>query len=297
MRSRTSRSTAGPPPEDFLVDDRIPPPRRSLRGYLRLYTHLARISLIRDMSYRLHFSLRCFTHGVWILLYLAFINTLLLHAHRIGDWDKYPYLLFQGTYLLLNSIVSALFVNNAADLADRIRSGDLDTALLQPVDEQFLLTCQRVDWAVLPQLFLGSALVVTAAGHLETPWTVLDAILYVLFLGVSVTILYSCVVVLASVAFWMASRETLFDLWFAVLEVLRVPSDVFQERSVLLPIRLGVFCAIPIIVAINVPARFGAHMLGDGVPIVLLGFMAVTSFTFSRWIFRRGLATYRSASS
>jgi len=108
--------------------------------------------------------------------------------------------------LLLNSVVNGLFLPNAVDLADRIRSGDLDTALLKPVDAQFLLTCQRVDWALLPQVLLGGVLVLTAAANLEQPWTALDGLAYILLLGLGMVVLYSCVVLLASAGFLVCCR-------------------------------------------------------------------------------------------
>jgi ABC-2 type transport system permease protein len=268
----------------------------SLRRYLRLYAHFARNSLIREMSFGLHFGARCVIHIVWIGLYLTFFDVLFLHARRIGDWDKYPYLLFQGIYLLLNSAVNSLFLNNAADLADRIRSGDLDTSLLKPVDEQFLLTCQRVDWALLPQAVIGAVLILKAACHLEEPWTALDCLVYAALIGMALVILYSCVVLLASAAFWLASREALFDMWFALMEVVRLPSDTLTENPCLLPLRLALFYAVPVVMAVNVPARLGARLLCNPWDIGWLCVVAVASLVVARRVFRRGLASYRSAS-
>jgi ABC-2 type transport system permease protein len=269
----------------------------SLRRYLRLYVHFARTSLIREMSFRLHFLLRCLIHVVWIGLYVAFFDVLFRHVQRIGDWDKYPYLLFQGTYLLLNSVVNGLFLNNAAELAERIRTGDLDHALTKPVDEQFLLTCQRVDWALLPQVVLGAVLVVTAAANLEEPWTLLDGLAYVLLLAAGVAVLYGAVVVLASAGFWLVSREGLFDLWFALMEMVRIPSDLFEGNALLLSLRFVLFCGFPVFVAVNVPARFGARLLGDPWPVGCLCLGAVGWLVVGRRLFRRGLSSYRSASS
>jgi ABC-2 type transport system permease protein len=234
---------------------------------------------------------------VWIGTYLAFFEVLFLHVERLGDWDRYPYLLFQGTYLLLNSVVNGLFLNNAAELAERLRAVDLDTALVKPVDEQFLLTCQRVDWALLPQVLLGAVLVLTAAANLEEPWTALDGLAYVLLLGVGVVVPYGGVVLLASVGFWFVSREGLFDLWFAVREVVRQPSDLYGGHGLVLPCRFALCCALTLFLAVNVPARFGARLLGDPWQVGGVCLAAVASLVVGRRVFRRGLASYRSASS
>jgi ABC-2 type transport system permease protein len=216
----------------------ILPPVTVLHRYTRLYAAFARYSPIREMGFRLRFLLRCLVHLVWIALYLAFFDVLFRHVQRLGDWDEAAYLLFQGTYLLLNSLVNGRFLSNAADLADRIRTGDLDAALAQPVDAQFLLTCRRVDLALLPQSLLGGILVLTAVANLAVPWALLDALAYLLLVGAGLLLLYGCVVVLASAAFWLVSREVLFDLWLAVMEVVRVPPDLLGGNALVLPAAL-----------------------------------------------------------
>jgi ABC-2 type transport system permease protein len=249
------------------------------------------------MTFRLNFLLRCLVHIVWIVLYLAFFEVLFLHISRIGDWDKYPYLLFQGTYLLLNSVVNGLFLNNAADLADRIRTGDLDADLVKPVDEQFLLTCRRIDWALLPQVVLGAALVLIAAAHLDQPWTLLDGLTYLLLAGAGLALLYSAVVLLASAGFWFTSREGLFDLWFALLEVVRIPTDLVRGNALGVSVRFALLPVLPVFVAVNVPARFGARLPGEPWQLLLFAAGAIAALVVSRCVFRRGLVSYRSTGS
>jgi len=278
-----------------MAELRLPARVASARRYLRLYAYFARYSLVREMSFRLHFALRFVTHVGWIGLYLGFFEVLFLHARRGGEWDKYPYLLFQGSYLVLNSVVNGLFLNNAIDLADRIRTGDLDTALVQPVDEQFLLLCRRVDWALFPQVLIGAILILRAATHLPEPWTPLDGLAYAVLMGVAVVILYSCAVLLASTAFWLATRDGLFDVWFVFMEVARVPSDTLTANPSLLPLRVALFCAFPVLVAVNVPARLGARLLGNPWEIGFFFLTAAGSLIAARWVFRRGLASYQSA--
>jgi ABC-type uncharacterized transport system permease subunit len=140
-------------------------------------------------------------------------------------------------------------------------------------------------------------LVLTAAANLEQPWTVLDCLAIVLLLGLGVEVRYSAVVLLALAGFWLVSREVLFDLWFAVVEMVHVPSDLFAGNSPLLSLRVALFYGMPLFVAVNVPARFGARLLADPWPIRLQALMAVAWLVLSHGVFQRALASYRSASS
>ena len=43
----------------------------------------------------------------------------------------------------------ALFMSNADEFSELIRNGSLDFALLKPIDTQFLVSLQRIDWSAL----------------------------------------------------------------------------------------------------------------------------------------------------
>ena len=45
-------------------------------------------------------------------------------------------------------------------IADLVRSGDLDFYLLQPIDEQFLITCRSIEWSTAPNVLMGAVVMV-----------------------------------------------------------------------------------------------------------------------------------------
>jgi ABC-type uncharacterized transport system permease subunit len=65
----------------------------------------------------------------------------------------------------------------------------------------------------------------------------------------------------------------------------------------LLVIRFALFYGFPLFLAVNVPARCGARLLGDPWQVAFLMVAAIASLVVARRVLLRGLASYRSASS
>ena len=117
--------------------------------HVRLYGLFVRTCLLREMMFRANFLVRLITHVIWLGLMLVFLKVIFLHTRRIGDWDEHRLFFFMGTYVTLNATVNCLFMTGCGRLSELIRTGNLDFELLKPIDEQFLLTFQRIDWALL----------------------------------------------------------------------------------------------------------------------------------------------------
>ena len=73
----------------------------------------------------------------------------------MGGWSKYQFFVFLATTLFINSLVQAFFMPNAEEFSELIRTGDLDFALLKPIDTQFLISLQKVDWSALANFCLA----------------------------------------------------------------------------------------------------------------------------------------------
>ena len=69
--------------------------------------------------------------AVGVLMNLAFYTLIFHYTPAIGvnsGWEKYQFFLFLSTGLLINSLVQALFMTNADELSELVRTGTLDFA-------------------------------------------------------------------------------------------------------------------------------------------------------------------------
>ena len=197
---------------------------------------------------------------------------------------------------------------NVQDFSELIRTGNLDFALVKPIDTQFLISFQRMEWSSLSNFVLGLVLLIVSLVHLSTrsdpvPWK-LEPIMFVLYpfyLLCGTAILYSVMISLAATSIWLGRNQSLYNFWFYITNFSRYPMEIYQNSWGWA--LWGIFTfVIPVLVVVNVPARLLAQPLNPRQPWEwwLTGFAVlatVISVLLSRRLFQRALLSYRSASS
>jgi ABC-2 type transport system permease protein len=279
-------------------------------SYGRVFVTFARNSLVRETMFRTNFILQSISSVAWTLMNVGFYLIVFHHTPLIGPesgWGKYEFFVFLATTWLINSLVQTFFMTNADDYSELIRTGNLDFALLKPIDTQFLISFQKMDWSALSTFAAGIILLIVSLWHLATrpddpitisPWMV---VLYVVYVLCGVAIFYSLMISLASTSIWLGRNQTLYDFWFYITNFARYPMEIYN-RGWGVPLWGFFTFVVPVLVVVNVPARLLAQPLRPqsslSWPLACFALLAtVVSLRASRWIFKRALLSYRSASS
>jgi ABC-2 type transport system permease protein len=276
-------------------------------SYLQVFFTFARNSLVRDMTFRLNFVIECISSLSWALMNLGFYIIIFQHTDQIGrasGWGQYEFFVFLSTTMLVNSIVQTFFMPNCEEFSELIRTGRLDFALLKPIDTQFLISLQKVDWSSLSNFVLGlgllgySLLVMTQRA--EQPLQLSGSILFIypLYVLCGVAILYSVMITLSATSIWMGRNQTLYDFWFYITNFSRYPMEIYAGRWGS-PLRMVFTYLLPVLIVVNVPARLLAQPLHpENFSLALFAVLAtITSVLVSRRVFLLALNRYRSASS
>jgi ABC-2 type transport system permease protein len=272
--------------------------------YLRVFLTFARNSLVRDMTFRANFIIDTVSSLSWVLMNLGFYTLIFHYTPEIGSntgWQKYQFFVFLSTGLLINSLVQALFMTNADDLSELVRTGTLDFALLKPIDTQFLISLAKVDWSSLGNFVLGLLLLAYSLLKLHYLPGLLEWVLYPCYVLCGIAIYYSLMIALAATSVWLGRNVTLFDFWFYITNFSRYPMEIYNGPFGT-PLRRVFTFLIPVLVVVNVPARLLVWPLRPRAPEdwLLFGFAvlaACLSLAAARWVFTRALLSYRSASS
>ena len=241
---------------------------------------------------------------------VGFYLILFQYTNTIGEdsgWDQDRFFVFIATTWFINSLVQAFFMPNAQEFSELIRTGGLDFALLKPIDTQFLISFRRVDWSALSNFFAGLIIIAVSLYRLATrdvdPMipTTLSVLLYLIFIVCGIVIMYSLMIMLSATSIWLGRNQTLYNFWFYITNFSRYPMEIYQRGWGWSLWGLFTF-VIPVLVVVNVPARIIARPLDpraswEWMFSVFAIFMTLLSLLVSRWIFRRALLSYRSASS
>lgn len=277
--------------------------------YTRVFLTFARNSLIRDMTFRANFIIECIASLSWTMMNLGFYLLIFsqIDQRRIADWQQSEFFAFIATTWIVNSIVQAFFMPNAEEFSELIRTGKLDFALLKPIDTQFLISLQKMDWSSLSNFLAGGILLVVSlwqlTGAATDPLTVTPILvaMYVFYLLCGVAIMYSLMISLAATSIWLGRNQTLYDFWFYLTNFSRYPMEIYNGRFGA-PLQWFFTFIVPVLIVVNVPARIVAQPLRPETSVEMwLALFAIAAtagcLLGSRWVFKRALLSYRSASS
>ena len=280
--------------------------------YLKVFLTFARNSLIRDMSFRMNFILQCLSSMAWAGMNWGLFKIIYRHTGEIGrgsGWHENEFFVFLGTIWIINSIIQTLFMVNAEEFSELIRTGNLDFALLKPIDTQFLISFPRINWSQLPNGILGIVLVIVSVRALlaepgkELHLSIFSLGAFVFFVLCGAAVMYSVMISLASTGIWFGRNQNLYNFWFYITNFYRYPMEIYQRNGIGMALWGTFTFVIPILVVSNIPARVLAQPLGTPWELwewglagyAILG--SLWSLWASRWVFRKALLSYRSASS
>jgi ABC-2 type transport system permease protein len=270
-------------------------------AYFRVFATFARNSLVRNMMFRTNFIIECISSISWMMMNLGFYVLVFGFTKSLGagtGWGKYEFFVFLSTTLFVNSLIEAFFMSNAEEFSELVRTGGLDFAMLKPIDTQFLISCTKVDWSSFANFGFACVLLIYSLAHLDYTPHLVHFILYPIYVICGVIILYSLMISLAATSVWLGRNQTLYDFWFYITNFSRYPMEIYRGPWGT-PLRNVFTWIVPILIVVNVPARFLAKPLAiENWWLALFAILAtVVSLFGSRWMFLRSLDAYRSASS
>jgi ABC-2 type transport system permease protein len=267
----------------------------SLLRYVRLFGAFGRFSLLSEMAFRANYLLKVFVEVLWIVLLLLFYRTIFTRTSVVADWTEAEYMFFLGCYYALEGLMETLFLNNFSEFAELVRKGDLDLILVQPIDEQFVVSCRSVEWSTVPNILMGAGLMVYGLDRMGWPVTWPQVAVFAVTFPCALAMSYSFILMLSSTAVWMVRNQSLYELWWLFTSLMRYPKEIFTGRLGE-PVGWLFTFLIPVLLVSNVPARSMARALEPGMTAYMLA-ATVGLVALSRWVFRRALRSYRSASS
>lgn len=273
-----------------------------MRYYLRVWLMFFRNALIRELTFRSNFVITILTRAFWFAAQLTLFEIIYRNVKSIGDWSRPEYFAFMATGMLINALVEAFFMPNAANFTELIRSGNLDFALLKPIDTQFLISFEKMDLAMFNQILLALALLGYALVGLGQPIAAWQVGLYLLYVGVGVAFFYSLMLVLASTSIWLGRNQGLYDFWFYITIFARYPRSIYNgvnpaawELGEILQFSFSYL--LPILLVVTVPAELLVKPFTSWeFPAIALA-SSIVGLILARIVFRWSLKSYRSASS
>ncbi len=273
-----------------------------IAGYLRVLMTFLRNSLVREMTFRANFVIQVITRAFWFFAQVTLFEIIYGNVDAINGWSREEYFAFMATGMLINAIVETLFMPNCANFSELIRTGNLDFALLKPIDTQFLISFEKVNLAMLNQVVLAMGLLIYALVRIGEPVTLMQVGIYLLYVLIAVAFFYSLMITLASTSVWFGRNQGLYDFWFYITIFARYPRSIYGGTKANVVegadiLQFAFTYIAPILLVVTVPARALVKTVEQPEFFAVAALAAVIGLWLSRQAFKLALRSYRSASS
>ena len=264
--------------------------------YVRLVGSFGRYALSRELAFRGNFLVKVAVEALWLFILVAFYRTVFARTTAIAGWPEDQYMFFVGCFFAINGLIETLFLANCDEFSELVRTGDLDFLLLKPIDEQFLISCRKVDWSSGPSVLMGFAVMGNSLWRMGWHFDAGRLSAFFALFACGTAIAYSFMLMLTSLSVWMVRNQGLMEMWWLFSSLARYPKEIFLGATWAEPLGFVFTFLLPILLVVNVPADTMVRTLDWR----MVGYMlaaTVVLFLVSRRFFRHALRSYRSASS
>ncbi len=256
----------------------------------KLWMNSLALELASDMAYKLNFFLKVF--ALFINNLLGPIATVFIYQHSAGipGWSFPEFILFTGTFTLVNGITHFLFIMMPVRVIEAVRDGSFDKFLVQPFNTILNMTLRGWDLDGLGEILAGLVLVgygIFTVGLAE--FTLLNVVLYIILILFGVLFQYCILLIIASCSFLFVRSYALFELLFGMEKFARYPIDVFN-----MALRIVLTFIFPVAIASHYPAKTLLRGI-SGLEFIYIALPVIGFFIISLGFWIWAMKKYRSA--
>src|SRR5579872_235333 len=229
-----------------LISNRPPRPH-----YGRVLATFFRNSLVREMAFRGNFLIEVVTNAFWFAAQLVFFSLIFGSVRQMNGWTREQYFAFMATGMIISTLIEAFFMPNCANFSELIRTGNLDFALLKPIDTQFLISFEKLDLGALCHVLLPLTLLGYSLHQLGWPVDAVRVATYFGLVGLGIAFFYSLMIMLASTSVWFGRNQGLYEFWFYITVFARYPRNIYGGSRVGDVLQMVFSFVIPILLVIT----------------------------------------------
>ncbi|MBI5122748.1 ABC-2 family transporter protein [Candidatus Roizmanbacteria bacterium] len=263
---------------------------KTCKRYLRVYLVFLRLNFNTLFAYRANLINSLVANSVWAIFGIVAMLLLTSKVSHVFGWTRNELLILAGVYNIIFSIFYLFFSGNFSEFSSNIHFGRLDAILTKPIDSQFMMTCTTVRYTQIVRLILGFSFVIYIISQMHAQITFVIIISFVIYLILSIVILYSLWMMVMTLTIWYTKLSNLVDFLYESHNVAKYPQEIYQGLNF---VTYMVIFPLTLIVTIPVKALLQKMLLGDVFwPIIF----AIILFYVSRNFWRFALRSYTSAS-
>lgn len=256
-----------------------------VRTYLRL-------GLLNFVQYRADFFLGVINAGIQFAIQLLAISIVFNQTDSLKGWSRADLIVLVGVHAIVSGILGTVFSPSIGAFLESIRLGTFDFLLTKPVDAQLLASVQSVAPQSLTSLLAGIVIIVYGLRMGSDFPGFGSVVIFVGLLIAGVMMVYSFMMVLASMAFWFVKLDNIMNIFNTMFGYAGTwPITIFPGC-----LRVTLTFIIPIAFAVTIPAQalIGSLTVANALLTVTLAALFLAA---SRWFWLFAIKHYTGASA
>lgn len=259
--------------------------------YLHLFWVHLRLGILNELQYRTNLGIQLIQSFVGLATSLLGLGVIFSKTDSLAGWTQPELLAIVGVYSLVSGLTQLIVRPSLARFMEDVRLGTLDFTLTKPVDAQVLVSMRQIEVWKLIDVLIGLVVIGVAMSQMGGTIGMLDATAFVIALLAGVTIIYSFLLILATLAFWFVRLDNVLQIFQSMYEAGRWPIGIYPPwlRTILtFLVPVGFAITVPtegLVGRMNLPNMAGAIVLAIAMPLV------------ARWFWLFGLRHYSGASA
>lgn len=263
----------------------------NMKRYIDTYMTLLRLNFSNLMVFRGNLINNVVGSVVWGSFHFISILLLTSRTPSLYGWSRDELILLTASFSFLWGFFHIFLARNFERMSEIINLGELDGILLKPIDSQFLLSTNTVNFTGLVRVTLGVVALIIVSQRAYISFTFIQIGLYLLLVMCGILLIYSIWFSVTTMIIWFPRLTNLVEFLFMISGLSRYPPDMIRgfNNSLLLFL-------LPITIFVSTPTKALINRLTVGDVLILLFFTSIL-FVFSRAFWKFALRYYTSASS
>ena len=185
--------------------------------------------LSEEMAYKSNFIISMMTLLTFNII-LPFVTILIyLNTEGFKGWSFDQILLFQGIYILVNSIDSMFFQRVDWTLSYDVRSGYFDRYLLYPINTLAYISFTNFSIEHIADFVLGIVIIIYSLVHMATIFTIQKVVLFFGFFALALIFVFSLAILKYAIILKAVKIGRLGEFFRTVLSYGQYPIDIYGK--------------------------------------------------------------------
>src|SRR3989338_5044991 len=174
-----------------------------MKHYIRVYVMLLKMNMSKLLMYRANFVNSLISSLVWCVFSFVFIILLTSKTTVIHGWTRGELILLMALYnIIIGGIFHTLFSSNFHRFSNIIHFGQLDSFLLKPLDSQFLLSSQSINYTSLARIIIGIIVSIYISAQINLHVNIVNILMFIFLSIAGLILLYSIWFVVLTTTIW-----------------------------------------------------------------------------------------------